>query len=154
MKFTDIENIWTVEVAALSNADRGRVYFERAKQVVADALADPAKRENAVDGKRFRRDYLVERIGSQPAVTTQNPKIKDLLKDTDRRLGEEAERLAVAVRRTPGSQSSEVTELRGTIDMLRRRVEVQAAEIIDLRRKLREAGWVESELTDHGRLPW
>lgn len=154
MKFADIENIWTVDVATLSNADRGRVYFERAKQVVAEALADPAKRKNAVDGKRFRRDYLVEKIGSQPAVTTQNPKIKGLLSDTDRRLGVEAERLATAVRRTPGSQSAEVTELRGTIDMLRRRVEVQAAEIVDLRRKLREAGWVESELIDHGRMPW
>ena len=83
MRFDEIENIWTMDLSELSNADRGRVYFERAKQVVREALSDPAKRLQAVDGRRFRRSYLVEKIGCQPAVTTQNPKIKRLLVETD-----------------------------------------------------------------------
>lgn len=99
MRFADIDNIWTVELSDLSNADRGRVYFERAKQIVAEALADPTKGEFAVSGKRFRRDYLVERIGSQPAVTTQNPKIKQLLAEADQRLGQEADRVGSGDRR-------------------------------------------------------
>lgn len=140
MRFADIENIWTVDVSALSNADRGRVYFERAKQVVAEALRNPAERKRAVEGRRFRRDYLVEKIGSQPAVTTQNPKIKQLLSDTDRRLGLQADRGPKTARQSPGSQPVEVGDLRATIDTLQRRVEVQAAEITDLRRQLREAG--------------
>ncbi|MBX3488607.1 hypothetical protein [Parvibaculum sp.] len=96
MRFADIENIWTVDLSTLSNPDRGRVYFERAKQVVAEALANPVERERAVDGKRFRRNYLVEKIGSQPAVTTQNPKIKLLLADTDRMLSQDVNQAAVA----------------------------------------------------------
>ena len=89
MRFDEIENIWTMDLSELSNADRGRVYFERAKQVVREALSDPAKRLQAVDGRRFRRSYLVEKIGCQPAVTTQNPKIKRLLVETDEQLASE-----------------------------------------------------------------
>ena len=154
MRFVDIENLWTVDVTALSNADRGRVYHERAKQVISDALADPAKRKFALAGTRFRRDYLVHKIGSQPAVTTQNPKIRKLLYDTDEQLSKETERVRAVGRRTPGSQLSEVAELKATIDFLRRRVEVQAAEITGLHNKLRECGWPESELVDYEWSPW
>jgi len=89
MRFADVDNIWTDDLSVLSNADRGRVYFERAKQVIRETLADPVKREQAVQGQRFRRAYLVERIGCRPAVTTQNPKIRALLVDTDRHLKQE-----------------------------------------------------------------
>ena len=43
MRFADVVNIWTDDLSVLSNADRGRVYFERAKQVVREALADPVE---------------------------------------------------------------------------------------------------------------
>lgn len=154
MRFDEIENIWTMDLSELSNADRGRVYFERAKQVVREALSDQAKRLQAVDGRRFRRSYLVEKIGCQPAVTTQNPKIKRLLVETDEQLASELEQAQGRGRPTPGAQSAEVAELRSTIDKLQRLVDVQAAEITDLRRQLREAGWPELELAGHGRLPW
>lgn len=88
MKFADIENIWSVDVTCLSNGDRGRVYFERAKQVVDIALSDSAEFDRARRGRRFRRSYLVAEIDCQPAVTTQNPKIKSLLVETDARIGE------------------------------------------------------------------
>ena len=91
MRLAEIENIWTSDLSALSNVDRGRVYFERAKQVVDESLVDPVERERAVRGRRFRRAYLVERIGCRPAATTQNPKIRRLLADTDRRLEQESE---------------------------------------------------------------
>jgi len=89
MRFADVDNIWTDDLSVLSNADRGRVYFERAKQVVRESLADPVERERAVQGRRFRRAYLVESIGCRPAVTTQNPKIRALLIDIDRHLEQE-----------------------------------------------------------------
>lgn len=154
MRFDQINNIWTVDLSALSNADRGRVYFERAKQVVREALSNPAERLQAVEGRRFRRSYLVDQIGCQPAVTTQNPKIKRLLVETDEQLASEMEQARGRGRPTPGAQSSEVAELRSTIDKLQRLLDVQAAEITDLRRQLREAGWPELELAGHGRLPW
>lgn len=84
MRFADIHNIWTAELTLLSNADRGRVYFERAKQIIAESLADPAERLKAVKGCRYRRTYLISKIGCQPAVPQQNPKIRSLLLDTDR----------------------------------------------------------------------
>ena len=40
MKLADIDNIWSADLNLLSNADRGRVYYERAKQVVQSALSD------------------------------------------------------------------------------------------------------------------
>lgn len=86
MRFADIANIWTVDVRLLSNADRGRVYFERAKQVISEAFDDPAKLAKAVNGTSFRRTYLTEKIGCQPAVAQQNPKVRSLLADTDRKL--------------------------------------------------------------------
>lgn len=155
MKFVDIENIWTVDMTLLSNADRGRVYFERAKIVTSEALADPAKRALAVEGTKFRRSYLVEKIGCQPAAMNQNPRIKELLSDCDERLQNEAGYSGDQQKRPiPCSQSPEVKELRAIIDGLRRDLEIRAAEIADLKAKLREARWVDAEVIDHGRLPW
>ncbi|PZU70079.1 MAG: hypothetical protein DI554_00820 [Sphingobium sp.] len=154
MKFEDIENIWTVDLSMLSNAHRGRVFFERAKQVVQEALDRPELRDIAVEGKRFRRDYLIERIGSQPAVTTQNPKIKQLLADVDSSLGAQDSSKSHQHRPTPGARGGQTDELQEIVDGLRRKIELQAAEILDLKRQLREAGWAELELVDHGRLPW
>jgi integrase len=140
MIFADIENIWTVDLATLSNADRGRVYFERAKQVVADVLIDSRERGVAIRNARFSRSYLVGKIGCQPAVTTQNPKIKQLLSRTDKRLMEEADRPGTAAeRRIQGSSSSGMAKLRATIDTLCRRVEVQASSDVEVRTEPRPA---------------
>ena len=155
MKFDDIENIWDVELALLSNADRGRLFFERAKVVVEEALADPNLRAQAVDGTKFRRDFLAARIGCGPAVANQNPRVRQLLTDTDAALALQSGRADNQVRpRVPGQRSPEIAELKATIDSLRRRLEIKSAEASDLRRQLREAGWAETELADHGRLPW
>jgi hypothetical protein len=83
MRFSEIENIWDVDVTHLSNADRGRVFVERAKQVVADCFADRTRLAQAVRAGRFRREYLIDHIHCSPAVASQNPKIKKLLADTD-----------------------------------------------------------------------
>ena len=93
MKFGDIDNIWEVDVEALSNSDRGRLYFERAKQIVANATSDPTERQRAVKDKRLQRAYLIEKIGCGPAVMVQNPSIKKLLSDTDLALRESTEPL-------------------------------------------------------------
>lgn len=153
MRFADLESIWVDDLSQLSNADKGRVYFERAKQVVGEALADPKKRALAVTGKRFARTYLIERIGCQPAVPQQNTKIRMLLRATDAVLAREASAVS-STHRLPRSESAEVTELRATIDALRRRVEIIDTENAELRRKLRIAGWAEMDLPDHGPLSW
>jgi len=137
MKFSDIENIWSADLSTLSNVDRGRVYFERAKQVVHEVLADPDKHQRALRGKRFRRSYLIEQIGCQPAVTRQNPKIRKLLADTDWRLGRLQHQSADCDRHLSGTDSGDVDELRAEIYELHQRVEAQASEITSLRRKLR-----------------
>ena len=137
MRFADIDNIWTVDLTSLSNVERGRVYFERAKQVVGEALADPVKRDRAVKGERFRRAYLVEQIGCQPAVTTQNPKVRRLLADTDRQLARLRTEEATIGRQASEGRSTDATELRAMVETLRQRVEVQAAEIVSLRCELR-----------------
>jgi hypothetical protein len=154
MRFEELGNIWTDDLARLSNPDKARVYYERAKQVVTKALADPAERPAALFRGRFRRAYLIEKIGSGPAVTTQNPDIKRLLADTDVALARSARSIRSPSCPVPGDQTPELRQALALIDDLRRRLDVQQGENVDLRRQLREAGWAELKLPKHGRLPW
>lgn len=91
MRFQDVDKIWTADLSQLSNADRGLVYFERAKIVIAKALADPSTRAHAINGSRFRRSYLAKGIGAQAAVIHQNPRIRQLLRTVDDRLRRETD---------------------------------------------------------------
>lgn len=91
MKLGAIDNIWKVETRGLSNAVLAQVYFERAKAVVAHALADRGEREAAVRGQKFRRKYLAQRIGAQYSVMFQNPSIRHLLRTVDAALVAEFE---------------------------------------------------------------
>ena len=136
MKFADIENVWTVDVKLLSNADRGRVYYERAKQAISEALADPKVRPFAVEGRRFRRAYLVEKIGCAASAPTQNPKIKALLYETDRCVAEEASRLVSVVLTKPTQRATEIENLRSAVVELQRRVDEHAGVIGAFKRKL------------------
>ena len=155
MKYEDIENIWSTKLDGLSRADRGRIYFERAKQVVARALADPVSHPQSVRGGRFNRTYLIGEIHAGPAVAVQNPKIRDLLEQADKQLGRLAfHSQALARRPMPGGGSGQTEDLQAIIDELRRTNEIQAAENTDLKRKLRESGWMQTDLAEHGRLPW
>lgn len=154
MRFEELGSIWTDDLAGLSNPDKGRVYYERAKQVVTKALAAPAERPKALFRGRFRRAYLIEKIRAGPAVTTQNPDIKKLLADTDADLARGARSICSSTRPVPGEQPPELSQALALINDLRRRLDVQQAENIDLRRQLREAGWAELKLPEHGRLPW
>ena len=137
MKFADIENVWSVDVKQLSNADRGRVYYERAKQVVSQALTDPKERSSAVEGRRFRRAYLVEKIGCAASVPTQNPKIKTLLTDADRHVVAQLGSSGSERRSAPNERMAELNRLQAVVAALQRRVQEQAELIVELRRKLR-----------------
>ncbi|OYT93518.1 MAG: hypothetical protein CFE43_01950 [Burkholderiales bacterium PBB3] len=137
MRFADIDSIWLEDLSSLSNADKGRVYFERAKQVITSALADPKIFPLAVDGKRFRRDYLSKNIYCSESVLTQNPKIKLLLEQADfgirKKVGDEI---------TPPHSHSvpeldDVTQLRTIVIELIRRVNEQDTRIASLQAKLR-----------------
>lgn len=86
MKYSSLENIWTVDVSVLPNADRGRVYYERAKIIINDTFSDPVELEKARIGKRFSRTYLVNKIGCQRGVVTQNPNIRRMLIEVDKRV--------------------------------------------------------------------
>ncbi len=154
MKYDEIENIWDADLDALSRADRGRVYFERAKQVVARALDDPSGHPEAFRAGKFNRTYLTDEIGAGPAVAVQNPKIRGLIATADARAATLASVKPSRSRPSPGASSGQDDELQATVDELRRVNEVQAAEIADLKRKLREAGWLQTDLAEHGRLPW
>lgn len=101
MKFRDIANIWSEDLRALSNADRGKVYYERAKQVVSESLTDSTKRAKAVYGHRLRRRYLIEEIGCSASAVTQNPKIRLLIAQTDKQLSEAHKSPQVIGIRTP-----------------------------------------------------
>lgn len=139
MKFAELGNIWTSDLGGLSNTDKGRVYFERAKLVVADALADKNERVRAVKGRRFARHYLVKKIGCQPAVAQQNPKIRKLLVDTDAKLSREVS-AASSKGIMRSRQLSDEADLRETVASLRQRIETVERENHELRRQLRMAG--------------
>lgn len=153
MRFEDIDNIWDVDFGKLSRADHGKVFFERSKQIIAEVLADKGLQKQAVRGSKFSRSYLTSRIGSGPAVTTQNPNIKELLRDADHALSG-ADKANQSEQVVPGQQSSEVIELKATIDALRRRLTLREAENADLRAKLKATGWLDLEGGERGVLPW
>jgi cytidylate kinase len=138
MKFADIENVWSVDVKLLSNADRGRVYYERSKQVIGEALTDPKERLAAVAGRRFSRAYLVKKIGCTASVLTQNPKIRAILTDADGQVAAQASGLVSVAISKPHEQIAELSKLRTAAAALQRRVDKQAKVIAELRRKLRE----------------
>lgn len=139
MRFEDIENIWTVDLILLSNGDRSRVYYERAKQVIGEAMANPTEVLGAVKGTRFRRAYLVEKIGCAASVTTQNPRIKALLANADRRLASQASASSSKNGMKPSKRLTEFMELRSLAVALQRRVDEQAALIAKLQGELRRS---------------
>jgi hypothetical protein len=147
------QNIFEVDVSGLSNPEKAAIYFERAKLVIEHALNDPDERQLAFRGKKFSRAYLCNKVGCGPAVTTQNPRIADLLSNTDRLLAGASE-TASQTRRLPGQQTAEEKALREQLNDANRQLQVATAEIADLRRKLRECGYREAVLADHGLLPW
>lgn len=83
MTFAHMSNIWTVDLSNLSNFQRGIVYFERAKIVVARAISDPSELERASRGSKFCRRYLARQIGAASSVTHQNRHIWLLLQTAD-----------------------------------------------------------------------
>lgn len=155
MKLEDFgdEDIFEIDASRLSNPEKATLYFERAKIVVDHALRHPDERRHAVRGVKFNRNYLCSKVGCGAAVTTQNPRIVKLLEDTDRRLSQEAGQHESS-RRLPGQQTADEKVLREQLNAANRQVELAVAEIADLRRKLRECGYRDIVLTDHGVLPW
>lgn len=152
MKFSDVNNIWCCDLPSLSKRDQALVFFERAKVVIDEALADPERRARATGGGRFSRTYLISEIGCGAAAPTQNPRIRQLLKDTDDALrGRTSHHLP---KRIPGLEDDQVRELKSALNAARQKIEVQAAEIDVMRSRLREAGWLSGDIPDHGTLPW
>ena len=134
MKLADIDNIWSADLSLLSNADRGRVYYERAKQVVQSALSNPKERQLAIEGNRFRRDYLSRKVGCGPSATSQNPRIRSLLIDTDAALLEEHDKSTAPVKAKSIDEIKDFNELRDLALDLHRKT-IKQAELIALLRK-------------------
>lgn len=102
-----------VDLSSLSNADRGRLFFERARRCVEEVLQDPARRAVAVKGNRFSRAYLATSIGCKAAVPYQNEHIRQLLEEADtwlaiecHRYGSQKKYLRRVVRSRTGSPTS------------------------------------------------
>ncbi|NUU41856.1 hypothetical protein [Tardiphaga robiniae] len=138
MRYREIENIWTVDVSALSNADRGRVFYERAKQIAEEALTDPTARSVAVVGSRLRRKYLASKIGSGTSVMNQNPRIKRLLASIDEDLLSEAQRGGPEDDGVNSGEDFKVSELVGRLRDLREKLRLKTAEVSKLRRQVRQ----------------
>lgn len=155
MRFDELgqENIFNIDVEPLSPPNKAKVYFERAKIVVEHALRDPVERRLAVRGVKFSRAYLCSKVGCGSAVTTQNPEVKRLLRQTDHQLAQEAG-VQTHDRPSPGGRTEEEKALRQQLNATLRQLELANVENADLRRKLKEAGYRDTVLTDHGILPW
>jgi len=138
MKFSEVQNIWSVSMELLSNSDKGRIYYERAKLVITETLDDPKKLRNAMAGNRFRRDYLVAEIGASPAVTTQNPLIRQLLKDADKKLSESRRQQTLPKRTRRDQHPSNSKDIQATIQELRNIITMQQEQIGKLKRQVKD----------------
>lgn len=91
MRFEEIHNIWSVDPKTLSNIDRGKLFLERAKVVVASVLADTSKGK-AIQGTRLRRSYLASAIGCRPGALAENPSLRELVLWADRQIAGQSEK--------------------------------------------------------------
>jgi hypothetical protein len=83
MRFQEVDNLWTVKLDLLSNFDRGRVFYERAKQTIAEAEASDSLPRR---GSKVDRTWLIARIGCGRAALNQNPALRALIESTDAQL--------------------------------------------------------------------
>ena len=132
MRFRDVENIWDVELDQLSKRDIGKIYVQRAAQVIAKTLKDPELRGQAVYKNRFRRDYLVKEIGCRSAATVQNPALRALLSKTDAKL---APRIGTTTRPKASSKTVSKQEPEQVIRSLELRIKVLETELDTLKEK-------------------
>ncbi|MDR6661330.1 hypothetical protein J2W51_003916 [Tardiphaga robiniae] len=137
MRYAEIDNLWTVELSTLSNADRGRVFFERAKQVIEETLLDDKLRSVAVAGGRFRRNYLASKIESGRAAMNQNPRIKGLLAAIDGQLSIESDAVGVQEFDETLDQGQSYAELTLMVQELRGELIRKTTEASELKRLLR-----------------
>lgn len=128
MRFSEVTNIWSVDLKKLSNADIGLVYYERAKQVVFEALSNPSPKTPLEQAVRFPRWYLSAQIGCCASVLTQNRRIRLLLIEVD-------DQLRANMRSAPMSRAVREQELLGKIA----RSEVTIGRLCENLRKQREA---------------
>lgn len=128
MRFSEVANIWSVNLNELSNADIGLVYYERAKQVIFEALCDPSPKAPLEQAVRFPRWYLSAQIGCCASVLTQNRRIRSLLIEVD-------DQLRANMRAAPMSRAMREQELLGKIA----RSEVTIGRLCENLRKQREA---------------
>lgn len=135
MKYSEIENIWSIDLGCISNADRGRIYYERAKQVVQEALSDPKERLLAIEGDRFRRDYLVGKVGCAYSATSQNPRIRALLNKIDGHLLDEKDKSEMAPISKSIEDITDISELRSITRELKHQIERQSKLIATLRKR-------------------
>lgn len=133
MSFENIENIWEIDMNSLSKFERGRIYYERAKIVVEEAFSTSESLANAVRNKKFRRDYLANRIGSTPAITSQNLKIKRLLAEADCRI-RKVTAPGDSQKHRVKSSFALLIELRS----LQRRVDLQQEQLDELRERVNQ----------------
>ena len=136
MRFADIENIWLEDLSGLSNVDKGRVYYERAKHVVARAFSDPKIYTLAVNGHRFRRDYLSKNIYCTDSVLIQNPKVKFLLAQADSEIKKRATSARKSLQSHSNKELDDVAQIRALIGELLCRVNEQDAQIALIQARL------------------
>jgi hypothetical protein len=152
MKFAEINSIWTADLDLLSNADKGRVYYERAKQIVEES-----RRDGTIElvGEKVSRTWLAARVGCGSAALSQNPRIKALLQDEDKKdalikksaAHEPKSHLLVA-------DEVRIKQLEERVQQLEKRNLVQLEEISSLRSQVQRAAWIESEVHNQGIIPW
>lgn len=93
MRYSQIENIWTVELSGLPKVQIGQIYLERARAVLSDCF----KRGTLVqDRGRVSRRWLCDRIGCRPQALTQNRALRALITDADDLLRRKPDTPAVA----------------------------------------------------------
>lgn len=153
MRRAEMKSIWD-SVADLSGRDRGVIYAQRAEWILHAIESDPATRAAAVKNGRIDRKFLCERIECCGSVLRQNASIRASIFELE-------DKLAGALPKgKPASGGSrlrpDTSDLERSSELTRcyEKIDQQAAEIADLQRQKREAGWVDIGLPDHGCLPW
>jgi hypothetical protein len=147
---------------ALSNKQKAAEYYERCKRFIKNKLAEGTLPFSA-EGKVVRSE-LYRAINVNRAVINQNPRIKRLLRATERlarmkgTISATTPSKAGGAGKVSGTNDPYIIQMQARLNFLEKQVAALMVENRELRKAAKRSEWIDNFLNDpdsrQGALPW
>lgn len=146
----------------LNNSQKAQEFYKHCKHLIKNKLAEGTLVFSA-EGKVVRSE-IYQAINSSRGVMNQNPRVKRLLRATERWakmrgiLINSAPERSKDFRQITGSSDPQITQMQVRISYLEKQVAALTIENQELRKVVKRSDWIDKFLTDSenriGALPW